>query len=237
MFEVKGLYKKAQGKEILKNVSFKVGRGEIAVFLGNSGVGKSTLLRVCNHLESFEHGTFSLDNRALDLTTVSKNHTVGMVFQQFNLFEHLTVVENITLALIKCQGKTKQEALKIAGSLLESYGLSNKANSSAAILSGGQKQRLAIARTVALNPQVICLDEPTSALDPALTGQIARDISLMAQENRIVLLTTHDMGFLSELDATLFLMNEGTIVETVKAKEYYADPHLFPALCRFLRTS
>ena len=150
-----------------------------------------------------------------------------MVFQHFNLFEHLTVKQNITLPLT-LQGVGKDEAIAAADQLLEKYGLADKANNGVGKLSGGQKQRLAIGRSVALNPQIICLDEPTSALDPILTGQVAKFVQDLASENRIVLLTTHDMGLIERLDCQLFFMQGGKIVEQATTKAFKEESARFP---------
>ncbi len=233
MFSVKQLCKSFHEKVILNNVSFDVPRGAVACFLGGSGAGKTTLLRILNNLESLDSGTVALDGDILDLQQVSKNHTVGMVFQHFNLFEHLSVVENITLPLT-LQGSTEESANQVASLLLEKYGLLDKADKSIGKLSGGQKQRLAIARSQALNPQVICLDEPTSALDPVLTGQVASYVQDLAKENRIVLLTTHDMGLLERLDCHLFFMKDGCIVEKTTTKAFKADPNAFVHIGSYL---
>ncbi len=231
MLQVKMLSKKIHKKEILKNVSFEVRRGEIAVFLGRSGVGKSTLLRVLNNLDSYDSGTFFLDNQELQI----EKNTIGMVFQHFNLFEHLTVEENISFVLRKTKKMEKAQAKLEAQLLLEKYGLLDKAALFCSKLSGGQKQRLAIARTVALTPEVICLDEPTSALDPHLTGQVATFIQEFARDNKVLLLTTHDLALLAELkEATLFLMHEGTIIEVCQKTVYMQNPGNYPALQRFL---
>lgn len=224
MFKVRHLSKKIHNKSILNNLNFEINHGEIAIFLGESGAGKSTLLRILNNLESYESGEFSLDDVMLDLKNVNKDHTVGMVFQHFNLFEHLNVEENITLALTKCKDMSKQEAIVIAHSLLECYGLLDKAKDRIHKLSGGQKQRLAIARTLALDPKIICLDEPTSALDPRLTMQVAQFISALSADNRIVLLTTHDMHLVEQLDGQLFLMEKGEITATTSKKECMSSP-------------
>ena len=211
MFKVNHLSKTIHSKNILNDLNFEIGRGEIAIFLGESGVGKSTLLRVINNLENYDKGSFSLDGLKLNLTTQS--HTVGMVFQHFNLFEHLTAEDNIILTLTKSKGLNKKEAKQMASRLLERYGLQDKAKTITGRLSGGQKQRLAIARTLAIDPKVICLDEPTSALDPRLTSQVAKFITELAAENRIILLATHDMNLLEQLDGKLFLMEGGSILK------------------------
>lgn len=227
MLVVNDLSKAINSKPILKGISFTVKRGEIAIFLGGSGVGKSTLLRVLNGLETYDSGSISFDDKPL------KDH-IGLVFQHFNLFEHLTVQENITLALCKVKKMEKNAALDIAKALLERYGLSDKARASVKKLSGGQKQRLAIARALALNPEILCLDEPTSALDPSKTRDVADEITDLACDNRIVLLSTHDTALLDLLDATIFLMHEGTIVQSCTTSQYKKAPHEYLKLKQFL---
>jgi len=235
MLQVRNLNKMIKRKCILKDVNFQIKRGQIAVFLGGSGVGKTTLLRVLNNLETYDEGSFILDNNLLDLKTIHKNSTVGMVFQHFNLFDHLSVEKNIMLALIQQKKKSKFEAHQIAHFFLERYGLIDKAQTSICQLSGGQKQRLAIARSVALNPQILCLDEPTSALDQFLTRQVATYLSDLAADHRIVMLTTHDMSLLKQLDhAILFLMHEGTIVESGLMENFKSTPSHYPLLHKFL---
>ncbi|MDE3056304.1 MAG: amino acid ABC transporter ATP-binding protein, partial [Verrucomicrobiota bacterium] len=211
MLQVRNLCKSIQEKKILHDLHFSLSLGEIGIFLGKSGVGKSTLLRVLAQLENYESGSITLDQKPL--TQKNAGLGVGMVFQQFNLFEHLNVEENITLALVHHKKLSRQEAQKIAWGLLERYGLLDKRNSRVSTLSGGQKQRLAIARTLALDPKVICLDEPTSALDPHLTQQVAGFIEELAAENRIILLTTHDMALVTRLQARLFLLDAGSFAE------------------------
>lgn len=235
MFKVDQLSKKIGSKVILDHLSFEIARGEIGLFLGGSGVGKSTLLRVLNHLETYDAGTFTLDGKILNVSEVNKNHTIGMVFQHFNLFENLNVEENITLALIKLKGLTLPQARQIAHELLDQYGLKGFEQASVQRLSGGQKQRLAIARTMAMNPQITCLDEPTSALDPRLTGQVAACVKSLAVDNRIVLLTTHDMSLVDLLDAKIFYMHQGVIAETCSTNAFKANPSNYPLLQQFLK--
>lgn len=232
MLEVKQLAVAINKKPILNQVDFQVPRGEVAIFLGGSGVGKSTLLRVLNDLQNYDHGEFLIDGKPIDIK--KRDHTVGMVFQHFNLFEHLTVEENITLPLIKLKKISKEQARGKAGALLEKYGLAERKSAAISQLSGGQKQRLAIARTLALNPTVICLDEPTSALDPRLTSQVATAIQECAAEGRIVLLTTHDMALVDRLSGHLFLMNNGSIVERATTEEYRREREKYTLLYRFL---
>lgn len=235
MLKIHHLSKTIQEKKILKNLDFEIDHGKIAIFLGGSGAGKSTLLRVLNNLENYETGSFSLDGSTLNLKKVHQTHTIGMVFQHFNLFENLNAEDNIILTLTHGKGLKKNEAQAIANNLLERYGLKDKSKSYVSRLSGGQKQRLAIARTLAMDPKIICFDEPTSALDPKLTNQVAKFITELAAENRIVILTTHDMNLLEQLDGVLFLMEEGSISESTSKKECMAHPSLYPKLHNFLQ--
>jgi polar amino acid transport system ATP-binding protein len=234
MLKIENLMKSFGTRKILDDVSLNVGKGEIAILLGQSGVGKSTLLRVLNNLEKLDSGTLSLDGKKLDLDTIAKSHTVGMVFQQFNLFDHLTVEENITLALEKVVGKSKEEAHAIAMALLKRYGLEDKAPMYVSQLSGGQKQRLAIARTLALKPKVVCLDEPTSALDPLLTSYVAQNIQQLANDGYIVLVASHDVALLDKLKCTIYLMQSGKIVESAGSEEFKNHKEKYPILAKFV---
>ncbi len=235
MLDIKNVSKKFGAKTILDHVFLQVAKGEIAVLLGASGVGKSTLLRILNHLETSDSGSFFLNGKPLDLNTVNQTHTVGFVFQNFNLFDHLTVKENITLALEKALGKSKKEADAIAKQLLDHYGLSDKATAYPADLSGGQKQRLALARTLALKPQVICLDEPTSALDPMLTAYVANIIQELAKEGYIVLVATHDTTLLERLQCSIYLMKDGKIIQSASSAELARNPSAYPLISNFLQ--
>ena len=235
MLSIKNLTKRFGHKTILDNISLEVKKGSIAVLLGTSGVGKSTLLRILNNLESYDEGSILLDEKKLDPKTVSTSHTCGMVFQQFNLFDHLTNLENITLALENSKGKSHKDADTIARMLLEHYGLIDKANAYPAELSGGQKQRLAIARTIAMQPKIICFDEPTSALDPLLTNQIAKTLNELAQQGYIILVATHDTALVDKLDADIYLMDKGAIVEKASSNEFRQNPSAFERIKRFIK--
>lgn len=234
MLKIKDLTKIYNNKKIIDNVSLSVGKGEIALLLGQSGVGKSTLLRVLNNLESIDAGTITLDDKVLDLKANPATHTVGMVFQGFNLFEHLSVQENITLPLEKVLGTPHEQACAIADNLLSKYGLIDKKDMYVSRLSGGQKQRLAIARTLAMKPQVICMDEPTSALDPLLTTHVAKAIQELADQGYIVLVASHDIALLDKLKCTVYLMQAGHIVESAPAQEFKTNKQKYPALSKFV---
>lgn len=233
MLKIKNLSTIINNKPIINDISLSVNKGEIAVLLGSSGVGKSTLLRVLNNLEPLDAGLIELNGRKLDLTQVNKTHVISMVFQQFNLFDHLTVQENITLPLEQVCGKTKKEADEIAHQLLSGYGLEDKKYRYPIHLSGGQKQRLALARTLALKPEVICLDEPTSALDPRLVMQVALIIKELATHGYIFLIATHDITLLEKLPCTIYLMQEGRIVEKARSEDFFMHRNEFPQLNAF----
>lgn len=233
MLRIKNLTKKFDDKKILNEISLEIPKGSIFVFLGGSGVGKSTLLRVLAGLEKLDSGFISYNGQLLDVSKNSESHLFGMVFQNFNLFDHLTVEENITLPLIQVLKKSKEEAKQIAHDLLKKYGLDGKENNFPDDLSGGQKQRLAIARTLAMKPKIICMDEPTSALDPILSGFVAQSISDLAQEGYTVLVATHDVSILDKLDCTINFMKHGKIVEQVKSKDLTNE---YPLIQSFLST-
>ncbi len=234
MLVIKNISKAFKGRQVLRNVSLEVPSGTIAFLLGSSGVGKSTLLRLLNNLEPLDTGQVLLNGKILDLTKINQEHSIGMVFQHFNLFDHLTATENITLALEKVLKKSSEESQKIAQNLLAHYGLADKGNAYPAQLSGGQKQRLAIARTVALQPAVLCLDEPTSALDPVLTNHVASTITDLATQGLSILVASHDVSLLQRLTCTVYLMQEGAIVETAPSAELAVYPERYPQIKNFI---
>jgi ABC-type polar amino acid transport system ATPase subunit len=234
MLKINKLSKKFNQKIVLNDISLSVEGGQVAVLVGASGVGKSTLLRILNNLETADAGTITLDGKPLDLSQVNKNHTVGMVFQQFNLFDHLTAEQNITLPLEKTTNISPDQAKKIAHELLAKYDLADKKDTYPHQLSGGQKQRLSITRTTALKPRIICFDEPTSALDPLLTSHVARNIEQLAKEGYIVIVATHDTTLLERLDCTIHLMRGGSIIDSVTSKMFYENRSAYPRVDQFL---
>lgn len=234
MLTIKNLTKQFGDRKILNNVDLNVQQGEIAILLGASGVGKSTILRILNNLETPDSGTFKLDGKKLDLTTINQTHTAGMVFQNFNLFNHLTVERNITIVLEKILGTTPESARTTAHNLLREYGLGELANHLPSQLSGGQKQRLALARTLALKPRIICMDEPTSALDPLLTTHVANTISQLAADGYIVLIATHDTVLLDKLSCSVYLMDNGAIVESTTSEKLNQSPDSYPRITQFV---
>ncbi|MFK2823121.1 amino acid ABC transporter ATP-binding protein [Arcobacter sp. YIC-80] len=212
---------------VLKNINFSVKQGEIVVVCGPSGSGKSTLIRCINGLEEIDSGEIIVDE--IDIHASKKNlkeirSEVGMVFQHFNLFPHLTILENITIAPTLVKNMSNAEASKIAMGLLEKVKLDHKANSYPADLSGGQKQRVAIARSLAMKPKVILFDEPTSALDPETIGDVLSVMKDLAKENFTLVCVTHEMGFAKEVGDRIVFMDEGIIVEENTPSEFFNNP-------------
>ncbi|MEH7400183.1 amino acid ABC transporter ATP-binding protein [Gottfriedia acidiceleris] len=216
MLKVNNLTKQFNKQTVLNEVSFEVNKGEIVTLLGQSGAGKTTILRCINGLESFDGGSIEIDGQMIkskkDLLKVRKN--VGLVFQNYNLFPHKTVIENIIEAPTLVLGMNKEDATKRAMDLLKQVGLSDKANSLPNELSGGQQQRVAIARACALQPKILCFDEPTSALDPELTNGIAEIMKKLANDGMSILVITHDMEFASNVSTRTLLVKEGKVLES-----------------------
>ena len=197
---------------VVKGVSLTVSKGETVAIIGPSGSGKSTLLRCINGLNKVTSGVIEL------------NGETGMVFQHFNLFPHMTCLENITYAPIKVKGEDKEEARKKAMKLLEMVGLETKADVYPAHISGGQKQRVAIARALAMNPDLMLFDEPTSALDPEITGEVLNVMKKLAEEHTTMIVVTHEMGFAREVADRVIFMNDGEIVEEGRPEEIFNNP-------------
>ncbi|MGB5918826.1 MAG: amino acid ABC transporter ATP-binding protein [Arcobacter sp.] len=212
---------------VLKEIDFNVKKGEIVVVCGPSGSGKSTLIRCINGLEDIDSGEIFVDN--IDIHGSKKNlqtirSEVGMVFQHFNLFPHLTILENITLAPGLVKNIKKEKANTIAMELLKKVKLEDKANSYPGDLSGGQKQRVAIARSLAMKPKIILFDEPTSALDPETIGDVLAVMKDLAHENFTIVCVTHEMGFAKEVGDKIIFMDHGVIVEEATPKEFFENP-------------
>ena len=227
MIEVKNL-KISFGKlNVLKDVSINIQKGEKIVIIGPSGSGKSTFLRCLNRLETPDGGQIIFEGN--DLTDPKTNldlcrQKMGMVFQHFNLFPHLTVLQNITLAPVTLKIKTQEEAEKEAMELLERIGLPDKANVYPATLSGGQKQRIAIVRSLAMHPDVMLFDEPTSALDPEMVGEVLEVMKDLARDGMTMVVVTHEMGFAREVADRVLFMNEGYIEEEGTPDEIFQHP-------------
>ena len=212
---------------VLKNINFSVKKGEIVVICGPSGSGKSTLIRCINRLEEIDSGDIYVGNKNLYDKKIDINQLraeTGMVFQHFNLFPHLTILENITIAQTKVKGTSKHDAYENSLKLLEKVGLAYKAEGYPNELSGGQKQRVAIARTLAMKPQIILFDEPTSALDPEMIGGVLDVMKDLAQENYTIVCVTHEMGFAKEVCDRIVFMDEGEILEENTPKEFFENP-------------
>ncbi|PHR69467.1 MAG: polar amino acid ABC transporter ATP-binding protein [Arcobacter sp.] len=212
---------------VLKEINFHVKEGEIVVICGPSGSGKSTLIRCINGLEDIDSGDVIVDN--LNIHENKKNlqiirTEVGMVFQHFNLFPHLTILENITIAQTLVKNTSKKDANEAALALLVKVKLEDKANSYPADLSGGQKQRVAIARSLAMKPKVLLFDEPTSALDPETIGDVLSVMQDLARENYTIVCVTHEMGFAKEVGDRIIFMDEGCIVEENTPDEFFNNP-------------
>ena len=227
MINVENLSKNFGNLKVLKNISTTINKGEVISIIGPSGSGKSTFLRCINKLEEPTEGHIYIDD--MDLmdknTDINKiRERVGMVFQHFNLFPHMTVLENLILSPTIVKKETKEEAEKYALYLLQKVGLSDKANSYPNQLSGGQKQRIAIARALAMKPEVILFDEPTSALDPEMIKEVLDVMRNLAKEGMTMLIVTHEMGFARNVGNRILFMDNGEIIEDCSPKDFFENP-------------
>jgi polar amino acid transport system ATP-binding protein len=226
MIHVSHLTKNFGSVKVLKDINLDVKEQEVVVIIGPSGSGKSTVLRCLNYLEEPSGGEIVIDNIPLragaNLNSIRSE--VGMVFQRFNLFQNLTVLENIMLAPVQVRGKRTEEAREDAMRLLKRVGLENKANAMPDELSGGQQQRVAIARALAMNPQVLLFDEPTSALDPEMVKEVLDVMKSLANEGMTMVVVTHEMGFAKEVGDRVIFVDGGVIVEEGKPEEFFASP-------------
>jgi glutamine transport system ATP-binding protein len=224
---VEGLHKSFGDNEVLTGIDLTVEEGEVVAVIGPSGSGKSTFLRCLNRLEDPSGGKIVIDGSDLSGSAVKIDQVrqkIGMVFQHFNLFPHMTVLENITLAPIQLGKCSSAEADQRARTLLDRVGLAEKADAKPASLSGGQKQRVAIARALAMEPEVMLFDEATSALDPEMVGEVLQVIRDLAENGMTMLLVTHEMGFAREVSHRTVFMDDGAIVESGTPAEIFGDP-------------
>lgn len=226
MLEVKDIFKSFDGKEILKGINLKVSKGEKIIIIGPSGSGKSTFLRTLNLLENVDKGEIIFDGNVVDkkINIDKYRENIGMVFQSFNLFNNMTVKENIMLAPVTLKLKSKEEAEKEAKKLLKKINLSSKENKYPNQLSGGEKQRVAIIRALAMNPKIMLFDEPTSALDPEMVEEVLNLMKDLADNGMTMIIVTHEMGFAKEIGSKIVFMDEGKIIEQGTPKEIFENP-------------
>lgn len=238
MIVANDIFKSFGSTSVLRGISLEIQRGEVVAIIGPSGSGKSTFLRCLNHLETIDRGYITVNGQTLAQTdertgraqyVSDKNiaticSKMGMVFQSFNLFPHLTVLENIIEAPMLVKKMRRAEIEPKARELLRKVGLEEKAQAYPNRLSGGQKQRVAIARALAMDPEILLFDEPTSALDPELTGEVLRAMQELAQEKMTMLVVTHEMGFAREVADRVVFMDKGEVVEQAPAREFFARP-------------
>ena len=227
MIRIKNLKKNFNDLEVLKGVDEHIRPGEVVSVIGPSGSGKSTFLRCINLLEEVTEGEIYVDDELITSPDIDINRIrqkMGMVFQQFNLFPHLKIIDNITLAPVLLKKLTKEEAKAKALELLARVGLSDKADSYPASLSGGQKQRVAIARALAMNPEIMLFDEPTSALDPEMVGEVLDVIKSLAESGMTMVVVTHEMGFAREVSSRVLFMDQGIIMESGTPAEIFDNP-------------
>ncbi|WP_042421181.1 amino acid ABC transporter ATP-binding protein [Comamonas granuli] len=237
MIEARDVRKRFGHNEVLRGVSLAVAPGEVVAVIGPSGSGKSTFLRCLNHLETIDSGHIAIEGEVLATTDAQGRCSyapdaalrricakTGMVFQHFNLFPHLTVLENLIEAPMVVQGLAREAAIARAETLLAKVGLSQKRDNYPARLSGGQKQRVAIARALCMQPDIMLFDEPTSALDPELTGEVLRTMRELAEERMTMLVVTHEMGFAREVAHRVAFMDQGELIAARAAADFFADP-------------
>ena len=226
LLNIRGLRKQYGPVEVLKGVDLSMQRGNVVTLIGSSGSGKTTLLRCVNLLEEFQGGQITLDGESIGYSDIAGKRVrhperviaqhramTGMAFQQFNLFPHLTALQNVTLGLLKVKKMPKDEAVALAEKWLDRVGLLERRNHFPGQLSGGQQQRVAIARALAMEPEIILFDEPTSALDPELVGEVLKVIQTLAEEGRTMLMVTHEMGFARQVSSQVLFLHQGRVEE------------------------
>jgi ABC transporter related protein len=227
LIEVKDLSKSFGEKKILKNISVDIREGDVVCVIGPSGSGKSTFLRCLNRLEEPTDGHIFFEG--VDICDKSTNidkhrQKMGMVFQQFNLFPHMTILQNLTIAPMRLQGKSKKEAEEYALEMLEKVGLKDRANTYPSALSGGQQQRIAIVRALCMKPDVMLFDEPTSALDPEMVGEVLNVMKDLASQKMTMVVVTHEMGFAREVSTRVMFLDNGDFVEENTPEEFFTHP-------------
>ena len=237
IIEIKNLCKNFGNLEVLKGVDLDIYKGEVVAIIGSSGSGKSTLLRCLNLLEEPTSGAILFNG--IDINDKKNNidkirEEIGMVFQSFNLFENMNVLENCMIAQIKVLKKSKEEAKKLALHFLEQVGMIDFVNSDTRSLSGGQKQRVAIARALCMNPKIMLFDEPTSALDPEIVGEVLDVMKHLAEDGMTMVVVTHEMGFAEEVSTKVVFMDNGKILESAEPKEFFNNPKM-PRTKEFLK--
>jgi polar amino acid transport system ATP-binding protein len=227
LIQVQNLGKKFGDMEVLKDISVDIYKGDVVCVIGPSGSGKSTFLRCLNRLEEPSGGHILFEGADIvdKKTDIDKHRQkMGMVFQQFNLFPHMTILKNLTIAPVKLQGKSEKEAKEQALKLLHKVGLADRADSYPNQLSGGQKQRIAIVRALCMNPDVMLFDEPTSALDPEMVGEVLTVMRELAEEKMTMVVVTHEMGFAREVATRVMFMDGGYFLEENEPEEFFANP-------------
>lgn len=228
MIEAKSITKRFGSLTVFEEISVSIEKGEVLAIIGPSGSGKSTFLRCLNHLEEIDAGTVIIENEKLDPKNKKKMRDtilkMGMVFQNFNLFPHMTVLENVTAAPVTVKKESKEKAAAKAMALLKKVGLLDKMDNYPAKLSGGQKQRVAIARALAMNPDIMLFDEPTSALDPELVGEVLNVMKDLANDGMTMVVVTHEMGFAREVADRVIFMDGGKIVEEDSPENMFSNP-------------
>ena len=227
MIKVKNLHKTFENLEVLRGIDEHIEKGEVVVVIGPSGSGKSTFLRCLNLLEGVTAGEIYVDDEMINDPKVDVNRIrqkMGMVFQQFNLFPHLTIMENITLAPVLLKKMTKEQAISRGRELLARVNLAEKENAYPAQLSGGQKQRVAIARALAMDPEIMLFDEPTSALDPEMVGEVLDVVKDLAESGMTMVIVTHEMGFAREVATRVLFIDQGVVMESGTPEEVFGNP-------------
>ncbi|MDF2909349.1 MAG: transporter related protein [Sporolactobacillus laevolacticus] len=228
MIEVNKLNKKFNNHKVLNDINLTVEKGDVVAIIGPSGAGKSTFLRCLNYLEEHDGGTIKIENEMLDPNNKSSLRKIkskmGMVFQSFNLFPHMTVLKNVMIAPIKTKKGDKESILKRSKELLKKVGLENRMDYYPSQLSGGQQQRVAIARALSMNPDIMLFDEPTSALDPELVGEVLNVMKELANEGMTMIVVTHEMGFAREVANKVVFMENGQIIEESNPQQFFNHP-------------